>query len=156
MKKKHPFLLFIILFVFLGCGNQKSVITKDGLEGLWKTREPGYSDCYLALTQDLIIFASGHIFEVIDAFFLKSIDVNYILRVRKKSKKGEEDLYLYTIYYESMEKQEFKFSFYFDPTDGGKIIFKNQKELEWQKEEELRIKPPKDNKCKMTHNASIQ
>lgn len=155
MKKDHLFLLFIILFVFFGCGNQKSIITEDGLEGVWKTKEPRYNDCSLALTKDLIIFSSGEIFEVLDAFLLKSIDVNYILKVRKTSKKGKEDLDLYTIYYESMEKQEFKFSFYFDPSDGGKIIFKNQKQMEWKKEGELKIKIPKYDKWKMKHNASI-
>ncbi|MGA1790540.1 MAG: hypothetical protein ACMUIM_03560 [bacterium] len=155
MKKDHLFLLFIILFIFFGCANRKSVITEDGLEGVWKTKEPRYSDCSLALTKDLIIFASGHIFEVLDAFLLKSIDVNYILKVKKTSKKRKEELDLYTIYYESMEKQKFKFSFYFDPSDGGKIIFKNQKQIEWQKEGELKIKIPKDDQWKMIHDASI-
>ena len=134
MKKRHLFLLFIILILFFGCGNQKTLITKDGLNGIWKTNEPRYNDCSFALTQDLIIFASGQIFEAIDAFLLKSIDVNYIKKIRKTEKKKKEDLILYTIYYESMNKQEFRFSFYFDPSDGGKIMFKNQQYIEWRRE----------------------
>jgi len=142
---KAIMLLFIILLLVAGCGDGREIIVKDGLEGVWKTNHPTYKDCSLGLTKDLIIFASGYNLDVLDAFLLKHIEINFITKIKKKVKKGkvekgkdereeEKEKILYTVYYENMNKQQCSFPFYFDPSDEGMIAFKNQPQMQWRKE----------------------
>ena len=148
MKKRYFLLCLIFVLLFCGCGDQKRMIIKDGLIGIWKTPEPRYKGCSFALTKDLIVFSNGYTLNVLDAFLLNNIDVNYILKIRKQKKKDE--LPLYTVFYENMNRQEFKLSFYLDPEE-RKIIFKNQQYIEWWKEGEMKMKthvPKRDKKQK--------
>jgi len=46
--------------------------------------------------------------------------------------------FLYNIYYENLKSQEFKLSFYYDPSNGGVIRFKNQGKIEWRKEKHVK------------------
>jgi len=150
-RTKAIMVLFMILLVVAGCGDGKEIIVKDGLEGIWKTNHPTYKDCSLGLTKDLIIFTSGYNLDVLDAFLLNHIDVNFITKINKKVEKArvekdkvekdkdkekdkEKDKILYTVYYENMNKQKCTFPFYFDPSDEGMIAFKNQPQMKWKKE----------------------
>jgi len=40
---------------------------------------------------------------------------------------------LYVICYKNTARQEYKFSFYYDPANQGTIRFKNQREMVWTK-----------------------
>ncbi|MGA1843808.1 MAG: hypothetical protein ACMUIS_04525 [bacterium] len=152
MKKKiisrieSVILLFIILLLIAGCGDGRDLIVKDGLEGVWKTSHATYKDCSLGLTKDLIIFASGYNLEVLDAFLLKHIEVNFITSVKKKmervekGKEKEGTKVLYTVCYENMNKQECTFPFYLETSDEGMITFKNQPQMKWTKEGTMIIK----------------
>ncbi|MGA1794744.1 MAG: hypothetical protein ACMUIL_02695 [bacterium] len=136
-------LLFVILLLIAGCGNGKELIVKDGLDGVWKTSHATYKDCSLGLTKDLIVFASGYNLEVLDAFLLKHIEVNFITSVRKKvektkrvekGKEKEGEKVLYTVCYENMNKQKCTFPFYLETSDEDTITFKNQPQMKWTKE----------------------
>jgi len=121
------------------------MIIKDGLHGIWRTNEPRYKGCSFALTKDLIVFSNGYTLDVVDAFLLKSINVNYILKIRKQEKK--EELPLYTIFYEDMNGQPFKLAFHVDPEDGS-LVFKNQQYIEWWKEGQMKLRTQVPNRQK--------
>ena len=99
----------------------------DELAGVWRTSAPKYKDCFFDLNEHLIIFANGHL--------LENIDVNFISKI-KNTHMGSQVLYI--IYYENLENQEFKLSFYYDPSNGGVIRFKNQEKIKWWKEKYVR------------------
>lgn len=139
---KSMVLLFIILLLIAGCGDGRDLIVKDGLEGVWKTNHAIYRDCSLGITKDIIVFASGYNLEVLDAFLLKHIEVNFITKIKKRVEKGkekEEEKVLYTVYYENMNKQKCAFPFYLDSSGEGTISFKNQPQMKWKKEGALII-----------------
>ena len=122
MKSKSIFLALAILIPFIGCHSKESITVSSELAGVWKTSAPKYKDCFFELNEHLIIFVSGDL--------LENIDVNFISKIESTHKERQ---ILYSIYYENLEDQEFKFSFYYDPSKGGVIRFKNQEKIEWRK-----------------------
>jgi len=122
MKSRYTILALAVFISFFGCQLKGSATFPDGLLGLWKTSEQKYENCFLRLTKDTITFANTD--------FLDSIAVNPISKIEKILKKGR---ILYTIHYKNREREKYKFSFYYDPSKGGAIRFKNQEEIEWRK-----------------------
>jgi hypothetical protein len=122
MKIKSILLAIAILASFLACQWKENKVVSDELAGVWKTSAPKYKACFFELNENLIIFVNGHL--------LKNIDVNFISKIKIIHRKRD---ILYNIYYENLENQEFKFSFYYDPSNGGVIRFKNQEKIEWRK-----------------------
>ncbi len=120
--KSECILLALAIFVsFFGCQLKEPATLPDELLGVWKTSAPKYKDCFFQLTKDAITFANRD---------LDNIDVNSILKIEKIHK---EKGILYTIHYENREGQECKFFFYYDPSKGDAIRFKNQEGIEWRK-----------------------
>ena len=120
--KSECILLALTIFVsFFGCQLKEPATLPDELLGVWKTSAPRYKDCFFELTKDTITFANTD---------LDNIDVNSISKIEKIHK---EKGILYTIHYENREGQEYKFFFYYDPSRGGTIRFKNQEGIEWRK-----------------------
>ena len=122
MKIKAAFLAFAILTSFLACQSNENSTVPDELTGVWKTSVLKYENCFFELNKNIIIFANGNL--------LQNRDVNFILKIESTPKEGQ---ILYSIYYENLEDKNFKFSFYYDPSDGGIIRFKNQEKIEWRK-----------------------
>ena len=124
MRSKGILLALVISTSIFGSQCRESRTVPSELVGVWETPAPKYKDCYFELTENLIIFANeAH---------LEKKDVNLISRI-EKIHKGKR--ILYTIHYENKEGQEYKFSFYYDPSKGGAIKFKNQLRIEWRKSE---------------------
>ena len=122
MKSKRILLALAIFTSLFGCQPKESRTVPGELVGVWKTPAPKYRDCYFELTGDLIIFANEAL--------LDKEDVNSIRRI-EKIHKGK--LILFTIHYKNREGLEYEFSFYYDPSKGGAIRFKNQLQIEWKK-----------------------
>ena len=123
MKIKIIFLAAVALTSLCVCQLAENNTVPDELKGVWKTSVPKYKDRSFELTEKLIIFVSGDLFENIDVNLISKIEII-----------GEGNCRLYAIQYENMEKQDFKLSFYYEPSDDGVIRFKNQQKIEWRKE----------------------
>jgi hypothetical protein len=126
MRSKGILLALVIFSSLFGFQCEESKTVPGELIGVWRTSAPKYEDCYFQLTEDLIIFANeAH---------LDKEDVNRISGI-KKTDRGKEVLYAvsYDVYFETKGGQECKFSFYYDPSEGGAIRFKNQLQIEWKK-----------------------
>jgi hypothetical protein len=122
MKIKTTLFALAILASFLACQWKENKVVSDELAGVWKTSAPKYKDCSLELNEHFIMFVNGQ--------FLENIDVNFISNI-ENTRIGTQ--VLYDIYYENLENQEFKLSFFYDPSNGGVIRFKNQQKIEWRK-----------------------
>ena len=123
MKIKNILLALAILASFLVCQLKENNKIPDELAGVWRTSAPKYKDCFFDLNEHLIIFGNGHL--------LENVDVNFISKI-KNTHMGRQLLYI--IYYKNLQNQEFKLSFYYDPSNGGIIRFKNQEKIEWRRE----------------------
>ena len=123
MKTKIIFLTLAILASFLACQSKENKVVSDELVGVWKTSAPKYKDCFLEFNKNFVLFVNGSL--------LENIDVNFISNI-ENTRIGTQ--LLYNIYYENLESQEFKLSFYYDPSNGGVIRFKNQEKIEWRRE----------------------
>ena len=126
MRSKGILLALVMFASIFGSQCEETVTVPGELVGVWETSEPKYKGCYLELTEDLIIFANrAH---------LDKKDVNRISGI-KKTDRGKQILYTfsYEFYYEDKRGQECKFSFYYDPSEGGAIRFKNQLKIKWKK-----------------------
>ena len=128
MKIKTTFLALAILTSFLTCQSKENSTVPDELAGVWKTSVLKYKNCFFELNKDIIIFANGNL--------LENRDVNFISKIESTPKEGQ---ILYSIYYVNLEDKKFKFSFYYDPSNGGIIRFKNQEKIEWRKALKLDI-----------------
>ncbi|UCF82108.1 MAG: hypothetical protein JSV50_12950 [Desulfobacteraceae bacterium] len=122
MKIKTTFLAFALLTSFSACQSKENSTVPDELTGVWKTSVLKYENCFFELNKHIIIFANGNL--------LENRDINFISKIERTSKEGQ---ILYSIYYENLEDKNFKFSFYYDPSNGGVIRFKNQEKIEWRK-----------------------
>ena len=122
MKIKTAFLALAILTSFLACQSKENSTVPDELTGVWKASVLKYENCFFELNKHIIIFANGNL--------LENRDVNFISKIESTHKEVQ---ILYSIYYVNLEDKKFKLSFYYDPSDGGIIRFKNQEKIEWRK-----------------------
>ncbi len=122
MKSKYIVLVLTTFTLLFGCESKEPTTLHGELLGVWKTSTPKYEGCFFEITKDLIIFANRDLLEV--------FNVNVISKIEKTQKEKQ---ILYTIYYKRWKGEEYKLSFYYDPSEGGAIRFKNQKEIEWGK-----------------------
>ncbi len=125
MRLKRLF-IFITLLTTLSAGFQcsKTKTNPDDLMGVWKTDDPKYADRSFEIERSSITFTIGE--GTFDTHPITNIEIE-----KGVDPKGS----LYTIYYKDREGQEFKFSFYYSPSDHGVIRFKNQEQIVWTKEQ---------------------
>jgi hypothetical protein len=91
------------------------------LLGVWETTSPKYADCYFELQREVIIFENRN--------FPESYAKHPLVDFEKtKEKRGT----LYAIHYKS-DGLEYKFRFFYEPSDGGLIRLKNQPKIAWRK-----------------------
>ena len=126
MRSKGILLALAMFAALFGSQCREPWAVPDELVGVWRTSAPKYADCYFELTQDLMIFANeAH---------LEERSVNRISGI-KKTDRGKAILYTfsYEVHFEDEEGKKGKFSFYYDPSEGGSIRFKNQPRIKWRK-----------------------
>lgn len=112
---------FALLVTVIGCQSSTDNAVPDHLLGVWKTSHPKYADRFFEIKNDALIFGQGG--EKIKLHALADIE---------NTRQGKQ--IFYTITHINHRGQRYKFSFYYDPTDGGTIRFKNQKQIVWTKE----------------------
>lgn len=123
MQKRRLIAAIITLIIFIShCGDKR--IASEDIIGIWKTSAPKYADRSFEITKERIIFGIGEgNFEI---YFIKKIHVKQFPRDRNS---------LYTIIYEDDEGGDYTFAFYYDNKNGSVIRLKNQREIEWKKEQ---------------------
>jgi len=122
VKIKIAILTLAIFVLAGGCQSEESIKLPSELAGVWRTSAPKYINCTFELNDRFIIFRNGN--------HLENIDVNFVSKIERVYK---ENGTLYNIRYEDLDGQEYKFSFYFEPSMDGAIRLKNQEEIEWRK-----------------------
>jgi len=120
MTPKRLSVLVTILMLLLGCQSRKATAVPDELVGVWKTLNEQYADRSFEITKTGIIFSIGD----------GQVDFHSIAAAAQ-AREGE--ALLYTIVYLNEARQEYRFTFYFEPSNGGVIRWKNQRDIEWVK-----------------------
>ena len=126
MKSTRIFVAVTLLATVIGCQPQSqsqadNSTVPEKLLGVWKTPHSKYADRFFEIKNDALIFGQGG--EKIELHALADIHETW-----------EGKSILYTISHLNHEGQRYTFAFYYDPTDGGTIRFKNQKQIVWTKE----------------------
>ena len=119
MKLISALIVSIFLPLFLGCVPEREIILPDELVGLWRTSAPKYKDRYFEFTKNMLIFKIGQ--EEIGIHEIKDLE-----------KTGNNRNTWYTITYLSLG-EKYKFSFSYDPTNGGIITIANQNGVKWSR-----------------------
>jgi hypothetical protein len=114
-------LIFLLALSPFQCG-KKATVPED-LIGVWKTTAAPYDDRFFEIKADEVIFGTGE----------GNFDTYAITKI-KTEKDPREQATLYTLCYKTIERREYRFSFYYDPANHGSIRFKNQQEMVWTKE----------------------
>ena len=122
MKAKNVLLALSIFTMFFGCQFEQPTTLPKDVMGEWKTSASEYNGRSFELTNDFIVFVSGD--------YLENIDVNFVRKI-EQTQQGKATLY--TIYYEDIEDREYRFAFYYDPSEGGVIRLKNKSQFAWRK-----------------------
>jgi hypothetical protein len=122
MKLKRMWMIVVCLMALSGfqCGGKGTV--PEDLIGVWETTSPAYADRFFEITSGEVIFATGE--RTSDSYPISKIKIQ---------KDPIDQKAFYIICYKNIEGQEYKFSFYYDPANQGKIRFKNQQDMVWTK-----------------------
>ena len=122
VKSKSTCIAFAILILFFGAQCQKEFTVPEELIGVWVTDDPIDAYHLFEIKEDTLIFEQDLGYFDFDVFPIVGLD-----------KSGENGDTLYIIYYLIASGRKFEFSFYYTPTEGGVIRFKNQPEMKWTK-----------------------
>ena len=114
--------LLLLCLGLSGCQAERTASVPEQLHGVWTTGAPGYADTFLEFTSETVVFGTG----------LYAANSYLVVNLEEVP---EEKGSLYTVSYKDIDSEEFQLSFYYDPTNGGVIRFKNQGRLIWTREE---------------------
>jgi len=122
MKLKWIAILVVIMVVFLifVFFPKKNKDIPENLIGEWTTSAPEYEDRFIEITKETFVYGLGG--DKKDVYFISNLETN---------PKGNK--LLYTISFKNKDGLEFTRSFYYDPENGGTILFKHQEHIEWRK-----------------------
>ena len=90
----------------------------EELHGVWETSAEKYADRYFLLDKNAVGFETG-------AGKVDWYEITHVTETR------ENNTILYSIEFQKVEGTLFKRNLYFDSSNGGKIRFKNQPDIEW-------------------------
>jgi len=109
----------VVLLIFLFFPKKNKDIPEN-LIGEWTTSAPEYEDRFIEITKETFVYGLGG--DKKDVYFISNLETN---------PKGNK--LLYTISFKNKDGLEFTRSFYYDPENGGTILFKHQEHIEWRK-----------------------
>ena len=104
-------------------GGSPQVDIPDELYGRWTTTEPRYEDRYFELSQATVTFGRGD--NGIAVYTLNSI----------QGEQEDEQIY-YVVTFQDDEGTEYSQSIFFEDDDKDELMFKNQKDIYWHKQDE--------------------
>jgi hypothetical protein len=90
------------------------------LIGVWETKSDGYADQHIFLDQTRIGFGTSAL--TADGYRITKID---------ESREGAKTLFV--VSYQDADQTKYQLAFYYEPSGGGRITFKNQDHLIWIK-----------------------
>jgi len=129
MRWKPIIAALAVCAVLLSCDSEVPESLLPDMMGVWKTSESKYEGCFFELRMDKISFINN---AHLDKFLIYRVSKIEITTPRVKK-------YLCTVYYKGSEGQKYEFAFYYDPSEGGSIRFKNQITIKWEKAGTARI-----------------
>ena len=104
-------------------GGTPQVAIPDALYGKWTTTEPSYVDRYFELSQSTVTFGRGDNGAAV-------YTVDHIHGVQ------EDDQIFYVVTFKDDEGTEYSQAILFSDNDKNGLMFKNQKEVVWHKQDE--------------------
>ena len=120
MTAKRISALIAMVAMVVACQVRKDPALPTVLVGVWKTVSPQYADRFFEIAHRSIFFGTGD--GNAEAYPIVAVD-----EVR------EANGVLYTISYRNHDGQEYRLSFYHDPSNAGVIRFKHQRNIQWTK-----------------------
>jgi len=120
IKSRRLVVALLIVAGLFGCRSKKAETLPDELIGSWETSAPQYPNSFIEITDDSVIFGTEE--GTGNAYTIDEVEV---VRDTKHI--------VYTITYSSAEEERFVWAFYYDPSNGGEIRFKNQPQVVWTK-----------------------
>ena len=110
--------LFLLWMASLFLCSSDARVALDEFQGVWRTTAENYADRFFEISDSTLTFGTGD----------GSQTIYYIRTVTKST--GDKDN-VYTISYDNIEGTDFKLFFYYQPSQGGVIRFKNQEDVKW-------------------------
>lgn len=121
-RSSRKFRLFFMLFCLclspIGCNSHEIAAVPDELVGEWGTTATKFEGFTFEITTKALIFDDFNAQDGRTAYFISKIERLY-----------EDQKILYRIHHRDEEGLTFIFAFYYETTDGGRIILKNQQKF---------------------------
>ncbi len=130
--------LFLIWMASLFLCSPDTRVGLDEFDGVWKTTAENYDDRFFEISDSTITFGTGDATQ--DIYFIHAV-----------TKSAEDQGTVYTISYDNIEGTKFKISFYYQPSHGGVIYFKNQKDVKWTRLNSMQSKKLSDMNASKKH-----
>jgi hypothetical protein len=122
MSLRWIFIAAVVLALCPGCRSREEVVVPPELIGTWKTDDAKYENRYFKFAPGTLSLGMG-----------EESSETYPIRSVKKSQDERGTLYAVG-YMNYAQKFEDVLVFYYDPSEGGTIRFKNQPKTAWAKE----------------------
>lgn len=125
MKQLEKSMILILLLAVAAissrCDSNRMEAVPAEMKGEWASSAPKFKGFSFEISDDTL------------AFIDRNAEEPYEIYPISKIEKDEEEPFLHVLYYRSMDSREYKFTFYFDPSNGGTITLKNQRKYTWKK-----------------------
>jgi hypothetical protein len=115
-------MLFCLSIALIGCNPHEIEAVPDELVGEWQTTAIKFEGFTFEITPKTLIFDDSNAEDGRAGYLISKIERLY-----------ENHKILFTIHHRDEEGLKFKFSFYYDAADGGKITLKNQQRFLWRR-----------------------
>ncbi|MBW2028341.1 MAG: hypothetical protein JRH06_17360 [Deltaproteobacteria bacterium] len=121
--KKTVLLVLLMGIVVLSyhCGSGSLEAVPPEMKGEWGTSAPKFEGFSFEISDKSLVFIDKNAEDPFEIYPISRIE------------KDKEEPNLYIIHYKTEDSGDYKFSFYFDPSDGGIITLKNQRKYIWKR-----------------------
>lgn len=114
-------LLSGILLSISSCDSTKLEAVPPEMKGEWRSSAPKFEGFSFEISDKSLVFIDKNAEDPFEVYPISRIE------------KDKEEPNLYIIHYKTEDSGNYKFSFYFDPSDGGIITLKNQRKYIWKR-----------------------
>jgi len=123
-KPQHLLLaLSLVILLIAGCKHHENPSVPTQLIGTWGTEEPRYSELFLDITHDSVVFTTAE----------GGVETYWISKVESA---GKGNTVMHVLYGERAG-EHLDFKFYYQAKDGGILRFKNQIGIPWHRVKNL-------------------